>query len=139
MQLSFTEKGNDIFGFGSVYPGTFDLTSPDNFPRFVASEGDGGLAGLNEDGVTFITMADQIDPPMSNIAELSPIFQFGIGVDDPVTSLDRLTLFYGPASNLSRVRVEGHFLPVPEPHINACCLVWFWLLAIRWFGKRMAP
>ena len=90
---------------------------------------------MNEDGVTFITMGD-LDPPQSTISDLPPR-QFGIGVGEPASSLDLLSLSYGPG--LDKVQVRGEFLPVPEPRLNEGYLLLFSLFGVRWFGKRMAP
>ena len=124
--FTFTEAGADLFGYvEGLYQGSFDETGPDNFPQLIRSEIDGGLTGMSADfGIRSISVIDR-DPPLSS-ALAPPYRQFGFSTEDaPLQDSIILANFADlpDISGPSRVRVHGHFVPIPEPDWGACALL----------------
>ena len=109
--LTFTPAGESIFGFGPIYPGTFDDTSghPSPPPAQIIDDGLGGLGAFDNN---FLFISDS-DPPPSTVSSLT---RFSI-VAHEIPGSDALFIDADPD-----ILAFGDWRVVPEPTTSALVL-----------------
>ena len=124
LTLRFTDAGEDLFGLGSVYAGTFDHMTHHRSEFQEDRFSPGGLAGRDAFGSEFATMIDD-DPPLS-AAFPGPHEQFSLFAS-PWEQLDHIRLLNEDDTEIYRV---GDWQLVPEPHPSTLTFILF-LLGVR--------
>lgn len=116
VSLQFTDRGQELFGFGETYLGEFDALGA--FDSFISDRRDfdgqeiNGLRGAGEDqGATAI----DLDPPPSSLADVIETSVFRLHGS---AAHDWMSLRYLDVGGENRVTVEGHWNSVPEPNIG---------------------
>lgn len=117
-QLTFSDLGQSIFGFGPIYTGAFDSMTSANFPQFIA-EPPHGLAGIDADGVFSISARDFVEIPFSDLAEIVSMIEFDVGASSVAGPSDTLTMrFLNATGETPVVQKFGTWVRtsvVPEP------------------------
>ena len=130
VRLEFSETGQELFGFGPIYGGTFDqLSGADDHTRF-ALEFDGiGLTG-RADNLTFVVSASDSDPPPTSL-DISPAIVTIIATD-VIGSPDAIRLGYRDPGLASIQYVDGfgNWRLVPEPSTMPGTLICLGLLPV---------
>lgn len=116
VSLTFSDAGEDLFGFGPTYTGTFDDFSPQEDAAQFILTGDGlGLTGRTSNFGTGVTAFDA-DPPSSARLPESPssveVFAFElVGADDGI----RIRYRESPEGLTQTIVGFGEWTLVPEP------------------------
>jgi len=138
--LSFTTRGEELFGFGEVYLGDFDQMTPgtNDFVKYSfwdAGRPIDGLAGTGED---LIAAMDDLNPPASSIEGFATTERFWLGASFVVNPpSDFLILDYvDPAGEMERLWVSGFWSAVPEPSFGLLHLVIASLISLTCRRRR---
>ena len=117
LSLSFSEAGQDLFGYGPVYEGTFDgFFSPEDGTRFTLDEDEFGIIGLGGEDAEFALGggAFDLDPPDTSLPKIDPLL-FEIQAFDAVVQGSFDALILRQAGGLEEVGAFGQWVLVPEP------------------------
>jgi hypothetical protein len=112
--LIFTAAGDEVFGFGSEYLGTFDRMGQDTI-GFMDEEG--MLVGANFDLGFGADMHDD-DPPESSLAGVQTTTRFTIDANNVINppNVDRMILEYVDTAGMPQtINQFGSWFVVPEP------------------------
>lgn len=107
VELEFTDFGQEVFGLGDIYQGTFDMMIFDH-GEFIY-DGRGGLGAIDKFGGEFVTMADS-DPPGSAVADDTRMFYLSTSSLD---QQDTIRLLLSPRGE--EISLRGDWVAVPEP------------------------
>lgn len=124
LSLSFKEAGQELFGFGPVYEGTFDgFFSPEDGSRFILDKDEFGVVGLGGEDAEFALGAGvfDLDPPASSLPGVDPNL-FELNAIDAVVrgSFDSLSIRQIPLD--TSVFTLGQWVLVPEPSGLLLCV-----------------
>ena len=107
VSLTFNSVGNDVFGLGDEYLGSFDSS--------VFMLKTDGLCGLTSTAAGELTTRIIDDDPPASVFFTSERFEFGANITTP---LDYLLL----VGSDSEIRARGRWVAVPEPN-GRCVLI----------------
>lgn len=140
IMLTFTQAGQDLFGYGPVYEGVFDaLSLAEEGGRFILDEDEFGRVGLGgtslASSVGFSVSAFDTNPPTTSLLGFDAN-QFGIiAVDEVVVGPPQDFIVLTPFPDGRGIESMGQWVLVPEPDgVNLSCVILIAL--IRVFASR---